>query len=119
MTHDYRQLRVYEMAIDLTSETYRLTKTFPSAERFGLVQQMNRASVSIASNIAEGAGRGDSRDFARFLRISRGSACELEAQATMAVRVGLVDPEPARVLRAHLEKLKASLTNLEKRISLS
>jgi len=115
--HDYRQLRVYGMAIELTDETYRLTKTFPRCERYGLVQQMNRAAVSIASNIAEGAGRGDRRDFARFLRIALGSACELEAQATMAARVGLVDGEPAQVLREHVEKLKASLTNLEKRIS--
>jgi len=105
------------MAIEVTSETYRLTKTLPRSERYGLVQQMNRASVSIASNIAEGAGRGDSRDFARFLRISRGSACELEAQATLATEVGLVDGESARMLREHLEKLKASITNLEKRIS--
>jgi four helix bundle protein len=115
--HDYRQLRVYDMAIDITSETYRLTNTFPRSERYGPVQQMNRASVSIASNIAEGAGRGDNRDFARFLRIARGSACELEAQATMAARVGVVDGESAPVLREHLEKLKASLTNLEKRMS--
>ncbi len=115
--HDYRQLRVYDMAIELTSETYRLTKTLPRSERYGLGQQMNRASVSIASNIAEGAGRGDSRDFARFLRIARGSACELEAQATMAARVGFLDGESARVLREHTEKLKASITNLEKRIS--
>ena len=115
--HDYRQLRVYDMANDITSETYRLTKTLPRSERYGLVQQMNRASVSIASNIAEGAGRGDSRDFARFVRIARGSACELEAQATVAARVGLLDGESARVLREHLEKLKASLTNLEKRTS--
>ena len=68
---------------------------------------MNRASVSIASNIAEGAGRGDRRDFARFVRIARGSACEREAQATMAAKVGLLDRESARVLREHLEKLKA------------
>ncbi len=117
LMHDYRKLRVYDMAIDLTSETYRLTKTLPRSERYGLVQQMNRAAVSIASNIAEGAGRGDGRDFARFLRIARGSVCELDAQATMAARVGVVDGESARVLREHLEKLKASLTNLEKRMS--
>ena len=115
--HDYRKLRVYDMALDVTSETYRLTRTLPRSERYGLVQQMNRAAVSIASNIAEGAGRGDNRDFARFLRIARGSACELDAQATMATRVGVVDGESARVLRKHLEKLKASLTNLEKRMS--
>lgn len=105
------------MAIELTTETYRLTKTLPRSERYGLSQQMNRACVSIASNIAEGAGRGDGRDFARFLRIARGSACELEAQATMAARVGGVDGEAARVLREHIEKLKASITNLEKRIA--
>jgi four helix bundle protein len=56
--HDYRQLRVYDMAIEITSETHRLTRTLPRSERYGLVQQMNLASVSIASNIAEGAGRG-------------------------------------------------------------
>ncbi len=95
LMHDYRQLRVYDMAIEITSETYRLTRMFPRSERYGLVQQMNRASVSIASNIAEGAGRGDSRDFARFLRIARGSGCELEAQVTMAARVGSVDGEAA------------------------
>jgi four helix bundle protein len=105
--HDYRQLRVYDMAIELTTETYRLTATFARAERYGLVHQMNRASVSIFSNIAEGAGRGDSRDFARFLRIARGSAGELEAQATVAARVGLVDGESARVLRGHVERLEA------------
>ena len=116
--HDYRRLRVYDMAIEIARETYRLTKTLPPSERFALVQQMNRASVSIASNIAEGAGRGDNRDFARFLRIARGSACELEAQATMAATIGLVDQDPARMLREHLEKLKASITNLEKQILL-
>ena len=78
---------------------------------------MNRVSVSIASNIAEGAGRGDNRHFARSLCIARGSACELEAQATMAARVGVGDEGSARVLREHLEKLKASITNLEKRMS--
>ena len=116
--HDYRQLRVYDMAIDITSETYRLTKTLPRSERYGLVQQMNRASVSIASNIAEGAGRGDNRYFARFLRVARGSACELEAQAAMAARVGLRDGDSARVLREHLEKPKSVTHNLEKRMSL-
>jgi len=115
--HDYRKLRVYNMAIEITTKTYRLTRTLPRSERYGLVSQMNRASVSIASNIAEGAGRGDSRDFARFLRIARGSACELEAQVTMAAMIGCADAESARVLREHLEKLKASLTNLERRIS--
>ena len=115
--HDYQQLRVYDMAIEITSEIYRLTKTLPRSERYGLVPQMNRASVSIASNIAEGAGRGDNRDFARFLRIARGSACELEAQATMAAKLGLIEGKPAQVLRGHIEKLKASITNLEKRIS--
>jgi len=117
LMHDYRKLRVYDMAIEVTNETYRLTRTLPRSERYGLVQQMNRAAVSIASNIAEGAGRGDSRHFARFLRIARGSACELDAQATMAARVGVVDGESARALRKHLEKLKASLTNLGKRMS--
>ena len=115
--HDYRRLRVYDMAIEVAIETYRLTRTLPRSETYGLAQQMSRAAVSIASNIAEGAGRGDDRDFARFLRIARGSACELETQATLATRVGIAHDEPVQALRGHLEKLKAFITTLERRVS--
>ena len=105
LMHDYRKLRVYDMAIEFTSETYRLTKALPHSGRYGLVQQMNRKGVSIASTIAQGTRRGDRRNCARFGCITRGSRCEV------------VDRESVRVLCERLEKLNASLTNLGKRMS--
>jgi four helix bundle protein len=104
------------MAIEITSETYRLTRTFPRSERYGLVQQMNRASVSIASNILKAPGGGIAVTLHDFFASLEASGCELEAQVTMAPRVGLVDGEAARVLRERIEKLKASITNLETRM---
>jgi four helix bundle protein len=78
---------------------------------------MNRSALSVLSNIAEGAGRGDNRDFARFLRMARGSACELEAQAHLGARLKLFDKTDANLLRDRIERVKASITNLERRLT--
>lgn len=89
---DHHRLVVWRKAMDLASMSYRVTESLPGDERFGLRAQMRRASVSIPSNIAEGAGRGSDGDFARFLRIAYGSACELETQALLARDVGVCPP---------------------------
>ncbi|MBS0210244.1 MAG: four helix bundle protein [Planctomycetes bacterium] len=73
--------------MDLVELVYRVTRDFPSDERFGLTMQMRRAAVSIPSNIAEGHGRYSSRDFARFLQIAIGSLSELETQVLIASRL--------------------------------
>ena len=112
--HDYRKLRVYDHALEIAEWTYRLTSTFPSSERYGLTSQMNRSAVSIAVNIAEGAGRGRGADFKRFLRIARGSAAELEALTQVSIRIGLVDPSEIVCLADEIERVKAELTNLER-----
>lgn len=84
------ELKVYELAMDLAVTVYELTAAFPSEERFGLVSQMRRAAVSIASNIAEGCSRESQADFRRFVEIATGSAMELRCQLTLAVRLGFV-----------------------------
>jgi len=88
---DPSRLRVFRDAEHLTLEIYRLTRTFPLEERFGLAQQMRRAAVSIGSNIAEGCGRSGARDFTRFLEIALGSATELQFQLRIAHKSGYVD----------------------------
>ncbi len=71
---------MWQKSIDLAARIYLLTETFPKEERYGLISQLRRASVSISSNIAEGRHRGANRDYLRFLRIALGSAAEVESQ---------------------------------------
>ena len=85
----YRDLIAWQRARELVKETYLLTAEFPVGERFGLVSQMDRAAVSIPSNIAEGYGRATTQDYLHFLRIARGSAYELETQLVLAEDLGL------------------------------
>ncbi|HUH37434.1 MAG TPA: four helix bundle protein [Spongiibacteraceae bacterium] len=106
----YRQLKVWQSAMALVTEVYRVTGGFPETEKFGLVTQMRRAAVSLPSNIAEGAGRGTDKEFSRFLQIARGSLFELETQVDIARRLELIArPEE---LNEHFEHLFAMLNNL-------
>ena len=85
----YEDLRVWQEGIALCETVYRLTRSFPKDERFGLTSQLRRASVSVPSNIAEGWGRGSRADYIRFLRIARGSLYEVRTQLIISQRVGL------------------------------
>ena len=85
--HNYKNLQVWQLAMDLAEHVYVLSASFPSDERFGLISQIRRSAVSIASNIAEGSGRGSDKDFSRFLNIALGSAFELETQIMLAHRL--------------------------------
>ncbi len=80
----YKELIVWQRAMQLTREIYDLTSTFPDEEKFGLTNQMRRAAVSIPSNIAEGWGRALTKSYLQFLRISRGSLYELETQLALS-----------------------------------
>jgi len=91
MTQDYRDLIVWERAIELTVCIYKLTRTLPKEELYGLTSQMRRASVSIASNIAEGRGRLTPGEFKQFLGIAQGSTYELQTQILVMRRLELGD----------------------------
>jgi four helix bundle protein len=88
MGQSFKDLIVWQRAIELTTDVYKLTSKFPEAERFGLTNQMRRASVSIASNIAEGYGRATKGEYVQFLGHARGSCSELETQLVIAKRLG-------------------------------
>ena len=85
----FRDLLVWQKAMDLTTLIYRLTQDFLPSEAYGLTSQLRRSSVSIPSNIAEGQGRSNTREFVQFLSIARGSNCELQTQLEIAQRLGL------------------------------
>ena len=111
----YKELIVWQKSIDLVAEVYKITKAFPKSELYALCSQIQRAAVSIPSNIAEGYGRNHRPEFIQFLGISYGSACELETQLVIAkklypelnyeVAFSLLN-EVQKMLGAMLRKLK-------------
>jgi four helix bundle protein len=92
MGQSFKDLVVWQKAIELTEAVYQLTAGFPGAERFGLTNQMRRAAVSIASNIAEGYGRSTKGEYYQFLGHARGSCGELDTQLTIAKRLQFGQP---------------------------
>ena len=111
--HSFRELVVWQKAVTLTEHIYKLTDQLPSHERFGLVSQMQRAAVSIPSNIAEGCQRNKSGEFRQFCGIAYGSSAELETQLILARRIYSIE-SPAiddlldqvqRMLRQLVKKL--------------
>ena len=96
----------------LVEEVYRVTRTFPAGERFGLTSQIRRASVSVASNIGEGKRRKSQRAFAYHLDVALGSQGEVEVQLEIAKRIGLLSEEDYQSLRNHAEAVGKMLNGL-------
>lgn len=94
--NSYRELIVWQKSMDLVTEVYRLTRLIPGEERYGLISQLDRAAVSVPSNIAEGYGRNNINEFIRFLRIANGSKCEIETQLLICVKLGYLQTEQIR-----------------------
>jgi four helix bundle protein len=89
MGKSFLDLIVWQRAVDMTVSVYELTDSFPRKEIYGLTSQLRRAAVSVASNIAEGAGRGSKKEFRQFLNVARGSNCEVQTQLIIASRLNL------------------------------
>ena len=116
----YEDLEIWQMGMTLVVGVYGLTDALPAKERFNLTSQLNRAAVSIPSNIAEGWGRGLSASQTQFIRIARGSLYEVRTQLEIVRRLGLVQVEsldPLRELTMTLgRKLNSYLSTLERQI---
>jgi four helix bundle protein len=89
MSNNYRQLKVWQVGMEIAKATYHLAAELPDSEKFGLVSQIRRSAVSIPSNIAEGASRSSNKDFKRFLEISLGSCYELQTQLLLIQELGM------------------------------
>lgn len=117
----FRDLRVWQAAMDFVADTYRLTQDLPAQETYGLLSQMRRAAVSIPSNIAEGHARSSTKDFLRHLSIAQGSIAEIETQLEISQRLDYLSPEAvAKGLtdcRALSRQLHGLVAALEKRLS--
>ena len=109
-THE--KLDVWKKAVDFVVEIYKQTDSFPNEEKFGLTSQIRRASVSIPSNIAEGAARNSEKEFLQFLSISQGSASEVATQILISFRLGFMNEEKYLDLSAKLDEIGRMITGL-------
>jgi four helix bundle protein len=114
----YRDLRVWQLSIELTVECYEATRTYPPAEIYGLTSRIRRSATSIPANIAEGYGRENRGSYLQFLRIAQGSLKELETHLIVSQRLGLLDAALEETLLSRSEDvgkmLRALIRSLEK-----
>lgn len=114
--HTYRDLRVWQCSMDLVVEIHRVTGTFPVSQRYILAAQMQRAALSIVSNIAEGRGRWGCREFAHGLSIANGSLKELETQILVSERLGFAETATVRLLVDRCDEIGRMLNVLRRRL---
>lgn len=110
----YRDLDVWKAGVQLTLAVYKLTTSFPDAERYGLTSQLRRCAVSIPSNIAEGHARLSTREYMRHISIALGSLAELETQLHLANELGFARGEVANIISLDADRLGKQLRNLMK-----
>ncbi len=118
-TASYKDLIVWNKAIMAAKSIYELTASFPTEERFGLVSQMRRASVSIASNIAEGQARHTTGEFIQFISHAEGSAAELDTQTILAVELGFCSKVNAMGAYELIDEIKRMLNSLRRKLQSS
>ena len=107
-------LDVWKISMDLAVDLYKITKSFPDSEKYGLISQIRRAGVSICSNIAEGAARQYNKEFIQFLYISLGSVSEIETQLEISCRLGLIKSTESH--NETLDRIRRMLLGLIKNV---
>ena len=113
----FTELNVWQRSHKLTLEIYRVTASFPSAERFGLVSQLRRAA-SVPTNIAEGSKRQSNQEYARFLNIAEASLVETEYLVMLSRDLGFLVPDSSRTLLEEITEIARMLSGLRKKVEL-
>lgn len=112
----FRDLLVWQKAIQLAITVYRVTQAFPNEEKYGLTSQVRRAAVSVSSNIAEGHAR-QGREFAHFLSIARGSAAEVESQLYLAAELGFIEHSATNAAVSLADEIHRMAASLAEKVS--
>lgn len=107
---DFRKYEIWQDGVSLSTDIYRLTESFPKQETYALANQLQRAVVSIPSNIAEGSSRESEADFARFLEIALGSAYEVETQISIAYNLSYIN-------QVRFDEILVEVQSIEKRLT--
>ena len=114
MKHNFKNLNIWKLALELANEVYNLTDQFPKNEEFGLKSQLRRCSVSVASNIAEGSSRSSNKDFNRFLEISLGSLYELQTQIIISSNRNYFELEKLNIIENKITELQRMISGFQK-----
>jgi four helix bundle protein len=117
MVQNYRDLKVWQKAMSLAREVYRVTENFPKHQRYGLVSQMQRAAISVPANIAEGRSRHSGNEFAYFLNIARGSLAELETYLILSHDLDYIASTKSEELLSSANEITKMLFGLRDKIS--
>ena len=110
----YRELKVWQVAMNLAEQCYLATKSFPKEELFGLTSQIRRAAASVPANIAEGQGRQHTKEFLNHLSIARGSLMEVETHLLLSQRVGLLNQTTLDPLLTMSDEISRMLSGLRR-----
>lgn len=108
----HEQLDVWKKSVDFSVDLYKIAEKFPKDERFGLISQIRRASVSVAANIAEGAGRRSDKEFLNFLSMAQGSASEVETELLIACKLGYLTEADFQTLMQRMDEIGRMITGL-------
>ena len=112
--YSHKDLDVWKRSVSLVVYLYKVTKRFPPEERFGLVSQIRRASTSVPANIAEGWGRGSTKEYIQFLKIARCSLTELDTHLIVSGKLGLVDKDESARIETDISDIGKMLNRLIK-----
>ncbi|KMQ61529.1 hypothetical protein ACM46_16080 [Chryseobacterium angstadtii] len=117
MKHNFKNLNIWKLSIELADETYAITDTYPKSEEFGLKSQLRRCAVSVASNIAEGSSRSSNKDFNRFLEISLGSLYELQTQIIISNHRGYFESSKMENIENKIIELQRIISGFQKNLT--
>lgn len=109
----FKDLKVWQEAIDLSVDVYTLCKSLPSEEKFGLISQLQRTSVSVSANIAEGAGRNNKGEFYQFIGIAMGSLSEVESLLVLTVKLNYIKEKESELIETRIFKIQNMLYKLK------
>lgn len=113
----YKELLVWQKAVDLAVDVYQITEKLPKEEKYGLISQINRSVVSISSNIAEGAGRNTNKEFNNFLGIAQGSSFELDTQLIISNRLKFISDKEYQSVEIQLAHIQNMIAKLKKSLN--
>lgn len=116
--HNFRKLTIWKDGIGIAKETYATTKLFPKSETYGLSNQMQRCSVSISSNIAEGSAKGTDKHFLQYLENALGSAYEWETQLIISYEIGYISEETFKHLETKIQTIQGMITRFMESLSI-